>query len=113
MARFVWTAVALQIAKVVAGHWIETVLNLSGVLGTLIPFGVGVVYGVRAEIGFGPLLRAGVVIGFMSSLVGVLLALFLGDATWLPLTWAPFMAAASGALGAAVGRVRGGAAIGG
>jgi len=112
MARYVWTAVVLQVAMVVAGHWVETVLNLSGVLGTLIPFGVAVVYGARGETTLGATARGGVAIGFVSSLTGVLLAIVLGDATWLPLTWAPITAAACGWLGAAVGRVRGGAGTG-
>lgn len=110
MARYVWAAVGLQLAVDAAGHFDETVLNLAGVLGTLIPFAVGVVYGARSGGGFRALARGGVAIGSVSAVAGILVALFLGDGTWLPLTWAPITAALSGWLGAAVGRVRGRAA---
>jgi hypothetical protein len=67
------------------------------------------VYGVRTHGAFAALTRAGLAIGFVGAVVAILVALFLGDATWLPLTWAPFAAAACGWLGAVVGRAWGGA----
>jgi hypothetical protein len=108
MARFIWTAVVLQLATVLIGHFVETVLNVGGVLGTLIPFAVALVYGTDPERTFGALARGGLAIGVVSSVAGVLVALLLGDTTWLPLTWAPGAAALSGWAGAVIGRVRAG-----
>jgi hypothetical protein len=109
MARFVWTGVALQLASVAAGHFVEGVLNLSGVLGTGISFGVAVAYGLIAAETFGQASRGGLVIGLVGSLAGVCTAMLLGDTTWMTLTYAPFASAATGWLGAVVGRVGRGA----
>ncbi len=105
MARFVWMGVVLQLAMVMVGHFDETVLNLSGVLGTAIPFALGGWYGLTTQVGFGRASRSGLVIGVVGAVVGVLAAILLGDANWMLLTFAPLASALMGGLGALVGRV--------
>ena len=104
MARFVWMAAVLQLVVVLAGHFLEAVLNLSGVLGTAIPFVVAVVYGFTTAETFRRALRGGALVGLVGALVGSLLAILLRDATWTLLTYAPVASTLTGCLGAVVGR---------
>lgn len=105
MARFVWMGVVLQVVMVLVGHVNEFVLNLSGVLGTGIPFALGVAYGLTTDVGFGQASRAGLAIGAVGAVIGVLVAILLRDANWMLLTFAPIASALMGGLGALVGRV--------
>jgi hypothetical protein len=105
LARFVWTGVVLQLVMVAVGHVNETVLALSGVLGTGIPFVLGVAYGLTTQAGFGQASRGGLSIGAVGAVAGVLVAILLGDANWMLLTFAPIASALMGGLGALVGRV--------
>lgn len=105
MARFVWMGIALQLAMVVAGHFSGTVLNLSGLLGTGIPFVLGVAYGLTGPRSWGEAAKGGFVIGIVGATLGVLAAILMGDQTWLLLTFAPLSSGLTGLLGALVGRV--------
>ena len=111
LAKFAWMVVALQLAVVVAGHYLEAVINVSGVLGTVIPFVIAIAYGATASAGIGPALRGGLILGVVGALAGVAAAMALGDQTWVALTFAPLTAGLAGALGALVGSLAGGGAL--
>lgn len=108
MKKFVWMGVALQLAMVTAGHFSTVVLNLSGVLGTVIPFLLGIGYGITVAKGYGAGAKGGFVIGIVGAFLGVVAAILMGDQTWILLTFAPLSSGVTGALGAALGVLAGG-----
>lgn len=103
MKRFVWMGIVLQLVMVVCGHFSETVLNLSGVLGTGIPFVLGLWYGASVPRSFGASAKGGFVIGIVGAVVGVLAAILMGDQTWMLMTFAPLSSGVTGLLGALIG----------
>ena len=110
MARFVWMGVALQLAMVTGGHFVEAVLNLSAVLGVGIPFVLGVWYGATVPKAYGASSKGGFIIGIVGAVIGVLAAIFMGDQPWMLLTFAPLSSGITGLLGAAIGTAAGGRA---
>jgi len=110
MARFVWMGVALQLAMVTGGHFVEAVLNLSAVLGVGIPFVLGVWYGATVPKAYGEASKGGFIIGIVGAVIGVLGAIFMGDQPWMLRTFAPLSSGATGLLGAAIGTAVGGRA---
>lgn len=108
MMRFVWIALVLQLAMVLAGHWVEAVLLLSGPLGVGIPFLVALWYGATRPTTMGQAAGGGFVIGLVGAAVGVLVAILLGDQGWILMTFAPLSSAVAGALGAIIGMVAAG-----
>lgn len=115
MRRFVWLGVVAQIAMVVAGHYSEGVLALSGPLGTGIPFLLGLWYGATVPTSMKESAKGGFLIGIVGAFVGVVVAILLGDQTWMLLTFAPLSSGITGVLGAAIatgvtGRAKGVAA---
>lgn len=103
MKKFVWMGIALQLAMVTAGHFSAAVLNLSGILGTAIPFVLGIGYGVSAATRYAVGAKGGFVIGIVGAFVGVVAAILMGDQTWILLTFAPLSSGVTGALGGALG----------
>lgn len=105
MAKYVWMGVALQLAMVAGGHFSGAILNLSGILGTAIPFALGVPYGATVSRSWKQASWGGFVVGVVGAVVGVVTAILLGDQTWMLLTFAPLASGVTGVLGAAVGRL--------
>jgi hypothetical protein len=103
MTRFVWMGVVLQLAMVLTGHWVESVRLLSGPLGTGIPFALGLWYGAVEPRSLGEAVRGGAIIGLVGAVVGVLVAILLGDQGWILLTFAPLSSTVTGLLGAVIG----------
>lgn len=103
MARFVWLGIALQLVMVTAGHFSTAVLNLSGILGTAIPFALGIWYGAAVPKGYGEGAKGGFVIGIVGAVVGVVAAILMGDQTWILLTFAPLSSGVTGTMGAVLG----------
>lgn len=103
MNRFVWMGVVLQVAMVVAGHFEERILLLSGILGTGIPVVLGLWYGATVPRGYREALKGGFLVGFVGAVVGVLVAIALGDQPWMLLTFAPLSSGITGVLGAGIG----------
>lgn len=103
MAKYVWMGVVLQLAMVVTGHFSTAVLNLSGILGTGIPFVLGIVYGAKVPKGYGTSAKGGFVIGIVGAVIGVLAAIIMGDQTWILLTFAPLSSGVTGTLGGLIG----------
>lgn len=108
MSKYVWMGVVLQLAMVTAGHFSTAVLNLSGILGTAIPFVLGLPYGVRVARGWAESARGGFVIGIVGAFIGVVAAILMGDQTWILLTFAPISSGVTGLLGAVIGTAAGG-----
>ena len=98
--KLIVAGIVLQIAMVIAGHFNETVLGLSALLGTGIPFVLGAILGVKGARSFGNASLGGFLIGIVGAVIGVLLAIFLGDAAWTLLTFAPLSSGITGLLGA-------------
>lgn len=103
MSKFVWMGIVLQLVMVICGHFVEAVLALSGPLGVGIPLVLGVWYGATVPRGYGETSRGGFIIGIVGAFIGVVVAILLGDATWMLLTFAPLSSAITGLLGGAIG----------
>lgn len=110
MAKFVWMGIALQLAMVTAGHFVEAVLALSGPLGVGIPFLLGIWYGATVPRSYGETSKGGFVIGIVGAFIGVVAAILMGDAIWMLLTFAPLSSGVTGLMGAALGTAVGGRA---
>ena len=104
MLRFVVIGIVLQLLMVVAGHFHESVLNLSGILGTAIPFVLGIWYGVSRRPGYGRCAWGGFVIGIVGAFIGVVAAMLMKDQTWILLTFAPLSSGVTGTLGGLLGK---------
>jgi hypothetical protein len=100
---FVIIGIVLQLAMVVAGHFLESVLNLSGILGTAIPFALGIWYGFTRRPGWGRCAWGGFVIGIVGAFIGVIAAMLMKDQTWILLTFAPLSSGVTGTLGGLLG----------
>ena len=105
MAKFVWMGIVLQLAMVTGGHFSTAVLNLSGILGTAIPFVLGIWYGATVPKSYKESSRGGFVLGIVGAFLGVVAAILMGDQTWMLLTFAPLSSGITGILGAAIGRL--------
>lgn len=103
MVRFVWMGIGLQLAMVTAGHFSSQVLGLSGILGTGIPFVLGIWYGTSVRQSYGAASKGGFVIGIVGAAIGVLAAILMGDQTWILMTFAPLSSGVTGVLGALIG----------
>jgi hypothetical protein len=97
--------VALQLAMVAAGHFLAAILNLSGILGTAIPFFLAIPFGATTARSWKEASWGGFVVGVVGAVVGVVAAIVMGDQTWMLLTFAPIAVGICGTLGAAVGRL--------
>lgn len=109
LTPFLVVSTVLQIVMVTAGHFSSAVLGLSGILGVGIPLLVGTAYGAKAAESFKSASAGGFVQGIVGAAIGILLAILLGDQTWMLLTFGPISSGITGLLGAlatfaAVGR---------
>ena len=103
MTKFVGVAIVLQLAMVTAGHFSGAVLGLSGILGTAIPFVLGIWYGAVVPKTWKTSAWGGFVLGIVGAVVGVVAAILMGDQTWMLLTYAPLASGVTGIMGAAIG----------
>lgn len=108
MKGFVWIALILQVLMVIAGHYSPAVLNLSAILGTGIPFAVALWYGVAEKPAYGEASKGGFVIGLVGAVVGVLVAILMGDQPWSLFAFAPLSSGVTGLLGGVIGALIGG-----
>lgn len=103
MGKYVTIALVLQVLMVLAGHYNDTVLQLSGPLGVGIPLAIGAWFGATAAPDYKGAAGGGFVIGLVGAVVGILIAIMLGDAEWILLAFGPLSSAVTGVLGALVG----------
>ena len=96
-----WIAVgtALQIAMVVAGHFIPSVRALWGPGGMLISLAVGCL---AAQARWSDTLVAGALAGGVGAFIGILIALLLGDVPVMLLALGTLSSVVAGLIGAAV-----------
>lgn len=104
MKRFIVMGVVLQLAMVVAGHFVDAVLMLSGILGTVIPLVLGLWYGSAEPVDYKEASKGGFLIGITGAFIGVLAAIFMGDQPWMLLSFAPVSSGVTGVIGSVIGR---------
>ncbi len=95
----------LQTVMVVTGHYYDPVLNLSAVLGVGIPFVIAIGYGALGSRSYKEAAKGAFVFSFVGAAIGVVVAILLGDQTWLLLTFAPLSSGVTGVLGGWIGVV--------
>jgi hypothetical protein len=97
--------IVLQLAMVVAGHFVVAVAELFAPLGVLISLLAGLVYALRAGPGkIVDRLVIGAVVGGGCALIGIAVSFLLGDVPALILVIGTASSAVSGAIGGAIGR---------
>jgi len=103
MGKYVIIALVLQILMVLGGHFNQTILSLSAVLGVGIPLVIGAWFGTSAALDYKAAAGGGLMIGLVGAVVGILIAIMLGDAQWVLLAFGPLSSAVTGVLGALIG----------
>ncbi|HEY0529468.1 MAG TPA: hypothetical protein VGD02_11605 [Gemmatimonadaceae bacterium] len=94
---------ALQLAMVLAGHWIELIkLNVFAVGGMAISLLAGVIYARRARTGRGQSALYGALVGGACALIGIIVSFALGDVTASILLLGTLSSAVTGAIGGAI-----------
>jgi hypothetical protein len=107
-----WVGLALgtilQMAMVIAGHYVAAISLLFAPIGVLVSLVAGLVYAARAGRGAATeRLLVGAVVGGGCALIGIAVSWALHDVPALILVVGTASSAVSGALGAAIGRVWG------
>jgi hypothetical protein len=99
MMKWIAVGTALQIAMVVAGHFVPPLRDWWGPGGMLISLVVGCL---AAQAGWSETLVAGALAGGVGAFVGILIALLLGDVPALLLALGTLSSVVAGVIGAAV-----------
>jgi hypothetical protein len=94
----------LQLAMVIAGHFVPTVADLFAPLGMAISLVAGLLYARAAATGWADSLLGGVIAGGVCALVGILVSWLLGDVTVFILLVGTCSSAVTGLIGAAIGK---------
>ena len=97
-----------QTIMVVAGHYHAAVYDLSAVLGVGIPFILGIAYGALGSRSYKESAKGAFVFSFLGAAIGVVVAILLGDQTWILLSFAPLSSGITGVLGGWLGVAVGG-----
>ncbi len=95
----------LQTVMVVTGHYYSAVYDLSAVLGVGIPFVVAIGYGALGSRSYKEAAKGAFVFSFVGAVIGVVVAILLGDQTLILLTFAPLSSGVTGVLGGWIGVV--------
>lgn len=103
MGRWIGVGTAMQVAMVLAGHWIPAVASLFGLLGVTISLGVGMLWARHAAESYGAAAGGGAVVGGVCALVGILVSVLLGDVGAVLLVAGTLSSAVTGALGGMLG----------
>lgn len=101
MTPYILIGIVLQCAMVVTGHYVEAVINLSAPLGVGIPLVLGAVYGRSTPKGMSEAIGGGFALGIVGAFIGILLAILMGDQTWILLTFGPLSSGVTGIIGSA------------
>jgi len=108
LRRFMGLGVVAQVLVALGAHVSDGALTVSGTLGTAIPFVLGLWYGATVPDAKKDAVTGGLLIGVVGAVVGVAVAILLGDQTWMHLTFAPVASGITGLLGGATGTGYGG-----
>jgi uncharacterized ion transporter superfamily protein YfcC len=95
----------LQLAMVLAGHWVPAVANLFAIIGILISLVAGLLYARAAKSTWSDSTLGGVIAGGVCALLGIAVSFLLGDVTASILLLGTISSAAGGAIGGAIGKV--------
>lgn len=77
--KWIMIGTVLQVAMVITGHYVVSVANVFGILGTLIALVVGLLYAMDARISWGNAALGGALCGGLSALLGIVVSWLLGD----------------------------------
>ena len=105
LRKYVLIALVLQLVQVVAGQFLDVFATLAGVSGMGIPLIVGWLYAVRQGLSLKEAAKGGVLIGAVGAVVGLILAAALGAVEWSFIPLGTLASAATGLIGAALGRL--------
>jgi hypothetical protein len=95
----------LQIAMVVAGHWVPAIQGAFMFGGLGLSLIAGAIYAVRANGGWGGAAAGGIVAGGVSALAGIAVSWLLGDVPASLLVLGTVGSAVTGLLGGVAGRL--------
>lgn len=96
---------ALQMAMVIAGHFVPAVANLFPLVGILISSSAGSAYAHAARSGWGDSLLGGAVAGGLCALIGIAMSWAMGDVEAMILVLGTLSSAVGGLIGGALGKV--------
>lgn len=93
----------LQLAMVIAGHWVEFIkLNVFAIGGTLISLVAAVIYARRARVDRGRSAMWGAIVGGLCALIGIGVSFALGDVTASIFLIGTLSSAIAGAIGGGI-----------
>jgi hypothetical protein len=96
---------ALQLAMVVCGHYVEAVKALFAPLGVAISLFAGWLYAARARADWGGSLLGGTIAGGVCALLGIAVSFALGDVPAMILALGTISSAVGGLIGGGFGRL--------
>lgn len=98
----------LQLAMVLAGHWVVAVADFFGLLGMAISLAAGWLYAARVPgLGAGAAAGGGALAGGLCAFLGIVVSWLMGDVTATILAFGTASSAVTGALGGLAGRALG------
>lgn len=103
MLKWIAVGTVLQVAMVLAGHWVAAVASLFGPLGVAISLVVGLLWAREGARGFGHGAGGGAIVGGACALLGIVVSFLLGDVAAVILAFGTISSAVTGALGGLVG----------
>lgn len=95
----------LQLAMVLAGHWLAAVAALFAPVGILISLVAGLLYARAARGSWSDSTLGGVVAGAVCALIGISVSVALGDVAPIILVIGTLSSAAGGVIGGAIGKL--------
>ena len=95
----------LQIAMVIAGHFVPAVASLFAIVGILISLVAGLLYARAAKGAWADSLLGGVVAGALCALIGIAMSWALGDVEAIILVIGTLSSAVGGLIGGAIGKL--------
>ena len=103
MTRWIAIGTVLQLAMVLAGHWVAPVAALFGPLGVTISLLVGLLWAREHAHGYGQGAGGGALVGGSCAFLGIVVSWMLGDVTAVILAFGTASSAVTGALGGLLG----------
>lgn len=104
MGRWIAMGTVLQLAMVLAGHWLTLVADLFGPLGVTISLAVGLLWARTGAGSYGAAAGGGAVVGGACAFLGIAVSFLLGDVGAVILVAGTLSSGATGALGGLLGR---------